>query len=167
MSTQTRTLATMHLWAGVPGVRLEDTYATDIDDLWEAVTDPERLARWVAHVTGDLRPGGRFEIRFTSGAEGPGRIEACEPPHRLFVTMMPGEDDATTLEATLAEVDGGTRLVVEERGLPREMLPAYGGGWQVHLEDLHAYLEGRPTADWGARANELKPTYQAMSVEES
>jgi uncharacterized protein YndB with AHSA1/START domain len=36
-------------------VRVEDVYDTDIDDLWEACTNPERLARWIAKVSGDLR----------------------------------------------------------------------------------------------------------------
>ena len=38
-------------------VRVEDIYDTDIDDLWEACTTPERLARWIAEVSGDLRVG--------------------------------------------------------------------------------------------------------------
>ena len=38
---------------------MEDRYDTDIDDLWSALTDPRRLARWVAEVDGDLRLGGR------------------------------------------------------------------------------------------------------------
>ena len=37
-------------------VRIEDRYDTDIDDLWSALTDPGRLARWYGQVEGDLRP---------------------------------------------------------------------------------------------------------------
>ena len=37
--------------AGV--VRIEDRYETTIDDLWQAVTDPDRLARWYGQVGGD------------------------------------------------------------------------------------------------------------------
>ena len=29
-------------------VRVEDVYDTDIADLWAAVTEPARLARWIA-----------------------------------------------------------------------------------------------------------------------
>ena len=39
-------------------VRVEDVYDTDIDDLWTACTTPDRLARWIAEVSGDLRVGG-------------------------------------------------------------------------------------------------------------
>ena len=40
-------------------VRIEDRYDTDIDDLWSAITSPDRLARWIGRVEGDLRPAGR------------------------------------------------------------------------------------------------------------
>src|SRR5436190_19309225 len=41
-------------------VRMEDRFDTDIDDLWSALTDPRRLARWYGQVEGDLRRGGEF-----------------------------------------------------------------------------------------------------------
>ena len=44
-------------------VRVEDVYDTDIHDLWEACTNPERLARWIAEVSGDLRVGGTVLYR--------------------------------------------------------------------------------------------------------
>ena len=46
-------------------IRLEDVYDTDIEDLWDACTDPERLARWIAKVSGDLRVGGTIHATFT------------------------------------------------------------------------------------------------------
>src|SRR5512132_230761 len=67
-------------------VRMEDRYDTDIDDLWSALTDPGRLARWIGEVEGDLRLGGDFRAHFfASGWEGTGRVEACEPPQRLLL----------------------------------------------------------------------------------
>jgi len=38
-------------------VRIEDRYDTGIDDLWSAIVDPDRLARWYGRVEGDLRLG--------------------------------------------------------------------------------------------------------------
>ena len=84
-------------------VHVEDVYDTDIEDLWGAVTDPDRLARWIARVDGDLRVGGTIHAEFTSTAEGPGRIEVCDAPHRLLVTMHPGTPEETQLEALLTE----------------------------------------------------------------
>ena len=72
---------------GTGVVRIEDRYDTDIDDLWEALTDPTRLARWYGEVEGDLRPGGQFRTYIAASDIGAmGRVEACEPPRRLRLT---------------------------------------------------------------------------------
>lgn len=144
-------------------VRVQDLYPTDIDDLWSALTEPERLARWIAHVEGDLSLGGAFTARFTSSWEGPGRVDVCEPPHRLLLTMNPGQDDETVIEATLNAEERGTRLVIEERGLPVAALAAHGAGWQAHIEDLAAFLAGRQPADWRSRWLELSPSYRELA----
>jgi uncharacterized protein YndB with AHSA1/START domain len=140
-------------------VRMEDSFDTGIDDLWSAITEPERLARWIGKVEGDLRLGGEFRASFTSSYEGPGRVDVCDPPRRLQVTMDPGQEDQTVLEAELSPDGDGTRLIVEERGFPLDNAAAYGAGWQAHIEDLAAHLTGRPPADWRTRWAELKPAY--------
>lgn len=145
---------------GTAVVRMEDHFTTDADDLWSALTDPQRLARWIAEVNGDLRLGGEFQARFTSSWEGPGRVDVCEPPRRLLVTMSPGQDDQTVIEAEIFPGDGQCRLVLEERGLPIAEVAAHGAGWQAHIEDLAAHLAGRPAADWRTRWAELAPAYQ-------
>ena len=43
-------------------VRIQDRYDTDIEDLWDAITDPARLVRWYGRVEGDLRSGGQFRV---------------------------------------------------------------------------------------------------------
>lgn len=146
-------------------VRVEDVYETDIDDLWEACTKPERLARWIAEVEGDLRLGGEFRACFTTGWEGTGRVEACEPPRRLVVvTSEAGESGECVIEATLSSNGERTTLVIEERGLPIEQLPDYGAGWQVHLEDLGAHLAGLERCEITARWSELITHYREMVV---
>jgi uncharacterized protein YndB with AHSA1/START domain len=74
-------------------VRMEDRLDTDIDDVWSALTEPERLARWYGEIGGELRVGGAFRARLhASGWEGTGRVEECEPPRRLLVvTKEPDE----------------------------------------------------------------------------
>jgi uncharacterized protein YndB with AHSA1/START domain len=142
-------------------VRMEDRYDTDIDDLWSALTDPPRLARWIADIEGDLRVGGEFHASFTSGWEGPGRVDVCEPPRHLRVTMAPGQgDDETVIEAELVSTGDQTRLVIEERGLPLDELATHGAGWQAHVEDLAAHLAGRQRVDWRTRWTELTPSYR-------
>src|SRR6476469_7652747 len=90
-----RTLGTLRAADGTGVVRLEDRFDTDMDDLWSALTDPGRLARWLGEVEGDLRLGGEYRYNFfASGSEGTGRIEACEPPRRLLLTMDLDQPDA-------------------------------------------------------------------------
>ena len=140
-------------------VRVEDVYDTSIEDLWAACTTPERLARWIAEVDGDLREGGTVHATFTSTWSGPAVIEACEAPHHLLLTTEPDTEDESQLEAWLTAEGDRTRLVVEERGLPVGALHFYGAGWQAHLEDLGRSLLGEDSV-WKARWDELTPVYE-------
>jgi uncharacterized protein YndB with AHSA1/START domain len=144
-------------------VRVEDVYDTDINDLWEACTTPERLARWIAEVSGDLRIGGTIQASFTSTWTGPGRIEICDAPRHLLLTMQPGTDEEAVMEASLAPEGGKTRLVIEERGLPLDVLYLHGAGWQAHVEDLGRHLAGGES-QWKARWAELSPDYKTLPV---
>lgn len=159
----TRVLGTVRSDAGTGIVRVEDRFNTEIDEVWSALTDPRRLARWIGEVDGDLRPGGEFHRRFfASGSEGMGRVQACEPRRRLLVTLDPGQPGENVVEVRLAADGEGTTLVWEERGLPLDKLAAYGAGIQIHIEDLGAYLAGGEPCDANARWDELEPAYDAL-----
>jgi uncharacterized protein YndB with AHSA1/START domain len=60
MTTAIRVMGSMRDEDGTGTVRMQDRFDTDIDDLWSALTEPGRLARWIAEVKGDLRLGGIF-----------------------------------------------------------------------------------------------------------
>ncbi len=135
----TRILGSLRSADGKGVVRIEDRHDTGIDDLWSALTDPGRLARWYGRVEGDLRPGGEFRLYLESDdVEGAGRVEACEPPRRLLVTTRetdeswrkgngaPPFDEA--LEATLTADGDQTVLVIEVRGCPWTRSPSTGPG---------------------------------------
>lgn len=161
-----RTLATLRAADGTGIVRLEDRFDTDMDDLWSALTDPRRLARWLGEVDGDLRQGGEFRARyFASGWEGICRVEVCEPPRRLLLlTKSDGEPDGV-VEATLSADSDHTILVIEDRGVPLDGIAAYGAGDQIHVEDLAAYLAGREPCEARARWTELHPAYQQLAAD--
>jgi len=173
-----RIIGTMRALDDTRGVvRVEDVYDTDIDDVWKACTTPERLARWIAEVSGDLRVGGTVHAVFTSTWTGPARIEVCDPPHHLLLTTEPETDDETQIEAWLTADGSRTKLVVEERGLPVGQLHFYGAGWQAHLEDLGRWLvsdgcahidawsEQTAAPAWHQRWTELTPAYQNTAVD--
>src|SRR5215471_5491965 len=165
-----RILGSLRSADGKGVVRMEDRFATGTGDLWSALTDPRRLARWIGEVEGDLRLGGEFRFRFfASGSEGTGRVDACEPARRLLLMMrdadpQPGQPDEDVIEVTLDADGDQTILVWEERGMPLELLAAYGVGVQIHVEDLTAYLAGRERVDANARWNELQPAYQDLAA---
>jgi uncharacterized protein YndB with AHSA1/START domain len=152
-------------------VRMEDRLEAGIDEVWSALTDPSRLNRWLGEFEGDLRLGGEYRARYlASGWEGSGRIEAFEPPrHLLALTKDADEPDAAfdqghAFEVTLAADGEWTSIVWEERGMPVELLPPYGAGIQVHVEDLASYLAGGERCDATKRFEELLPAYRDLDA---
>jgi uncharacterized protein YndB with AHSA1/START domain len=164
-----RILGSLRSADGKGVVRMEDRFEADIDDLWSALTDPRRLDRWIGEVGGDLRLGGEYRYRFyASGAEGTGRVEACEPSHRMLLAHGLGQEFEKVIEVTLTPDGEQTILVIEERGMPLEQLAAYGAGIQIHVEDLAGHIAGRDRRDDDdARWNELEPAYEAMAADVS
>ena len=162
-----RILGSLRSADGKGVVRMEDRVDTGIDDVWSALTDPSRLARWYGEVEGDRRLGGECRARlFSSGWEGSGRVEACEPPQRLLVrTKEADKPDERAIEAMLTADGDQTIVVWEERGMPLDLLSAYGAGIQIHVEDLADHLAGRERRDDAkARWDELHPAYQDLAA---
>ena len=160
------TLGTVRSAEGRGVVRLEHRLEAEVDEVWSALTDPQRLAQWLGELEGDLRQGGEFRARyFASGWEGTVRVDVCEPSQRLLVrTESPDEPDGV-IEVTLANDDHQTVLVVEDRGLPLAQVAAYGAGDQIHVEDLAAHLAGHGRCDARARWQELQPAYQRLAAD--
>ena len=170
-----RILGSLRSADGKGVVRIEDRYDTDIEDLWSALTDPRRLGGWYGQVEGDLRPGGEFRLYLESDdVESTGRVEACERPRRLLVTTRETDESwrkgqgvppfDTTIEATLTADGGQTILAIEARGMPLDAIAFFGAGWQIHAENLAAYLAGRERGDTEARWDELVPPYQDLAA---
>src|SRR5262245_15413379 len=88
-------------------VRLRRTYAARVEDVWDAITDPDRIGRWFLPVTGDLRLGGRYQLKGNAGGE----ILRCEPPRLLAVTWVIGDNpsdvDVTEVEVRLSPGPAG------------------------------------------------------------
>jgi uncharacterized protein YndB with AHSA1/START domain len=81
------------------------------EDVWEALTDPERLEDWFANdVDLDLRPGGGASFRWSNGEERHATVTEVDHERRLTFDW----DDEGTVEFTLQDDVDGTLLVVEE-----------------------------------------------------
>ncbi|WP_312858352.1 SRPBCC domain-containing protein [Pseudonocardia pini] len=136
-------------------VELRRRYDAEIDDVWDALTSPERLGRWVGPVTGNLRLGGAFELE---GGEH-GEILQCEPPRLLKVSWLFGpEADAWpgTSEVEVRLTPGTTAdtelelihaAVVGEPSFPTYGPGAGGVGWDLALLALARLLADGATAD--------------------
>jgi uncharacterized protein YndB with AHSA1/START domain len=173
-SSGTRILGSLRSADGAGVVRIEDRYDTDIDDLWSAITDPDRLARWFGEVDGELSQRGEFRLRIADAGERTGQVETCEPPQRLVVTTRETDESYrkgqgvppfdAVWEITLTADGDRTILVLEVKGMPLDKIAFYGAGWQIHAENLAAYLAGREPDGVEARWEELVPPYQDLAA---
>jgi uncharacterized protein YndB with AHSA1/START domain len=148
------------------GVRFERRFEASPDELWSALTEPERLRRWLANIAElDLRVGGRFLLRWEESdgtQETDGTIRALE--HGKLIELdwtYPGEPDSVARFELRPDADG-TILVLDHRGLPPGSIAGYGAGWHSHLDSLDAHLRGGE-ADWTARFQELGPDYERQA----
>ena len=165
--TRDRILGSLQSADGAGVVRIEDRFDTGIDDLWSALTDTRRLAHWYGEVEGELHVGGAYRARLhASGWEGTGGVERCEPPRRLLVVSKDADEpNEGSTEVALSADGDQTMLVVEQRGLPLDLLWAYGAGLQIHVEDLAAHIAAHERVDSQMRFAELEPAYRELAAD--
>lgn len=122
---------------------ISQRYDTTVEDLWEACTSAERLPRWFAPVTGDLRLGGRYQVEGNAS----GTIEACEPPRSFSATWEFGGQ--TSWISVRVDPDGdGARLTLEHAAPADAMVEfwerygagATGVGWDLAFLGLARHL---------------------------
>jgi uncharacterized protein YndB with AHSA1/START domain len=121
-------------------------YDTTVEDLWDAITTQQRLARWFGVVDGDLRLGGRYRIEGNAS----GSITRCERPEAVDVTWE-YMGHTSWVQARLARDGRKARLTLEHIAHKdgdgagaehfKEFGPGAGGvGWDLWLHGLARYL---------------------------
>lgn len=161
----TRSIGSRDRRDGEDRLVLTRTFHASIDDVWAAVTDSERLARWFGPWRGDPSEG-RVEVcmAFEDGAPWePYHIEICEPPQRLRVRT--GLDDLSqnwTLDLSLAETAGSTTLRFAQVLTPHVDVSDVGPGWEYYLDRLVESVDTGTvsTIEWDADYLELGPAYR-------
>jgi uncharacterized protein YndB with AHSA1/START domain len=142
ISAVRRSLGSRVLEAGEARVvALTRTYDSDVEDVWDACTNPERIPRWFLPVSGELRLGGRYQLEGNAG----GTVERCDPPKHFAATWEYG-GEVSWIEVRLTPVDQGTQFTLEhiahvtdERWA--EFGPgAVGVGWDLGLLGLAEHL---------------------------
>src|SRR5262245_13892927 len=100
-------------------------YDTTVEDLWDALTNAERINRWFLPVSGELRLGGKYQLEGNAS----GTITACEPPRHLALTWsMHGQ--LSWVDVKLAQGPArSANLVLEHTAhVPDDMWNQFGPG---------------------------------------
>src|SRR5262245_62152759 len=120
------------------------TYDTTVEDLWDAITTPERLVRWFLPIEGDLKLGGRYQLKGNAG----GTITRCNPPEALDRTWEFG-GGTSWVNLRVAPDGRRARLTLEHiahrDGIGEEHLKQFGPGavgigWDLAFHGLERHL---------------------------
>jgi uncharacterized protein YndB with AHSA1/START domain len=135
------------------GVTLERTYSTTPDDLWDALTNPERLPRWFLPVSGDLKPGGRYQLEGNAG----GTITQCVPPRALSLTWEFGGGMSWVEVRLTPEGAARSRLTLCHICPVDDFWSQYGPGavgvgWDLGLLGLETHLSSGGAAGFDENA---------------
>ena len=141
-ATRRSVVATTHEAQPARMVVAERSYDADMDDVWDALTNPQRIPRWFLPISGDLRVGGRYQLEGQAG----GTITACEPPLHLAVTWEYG-GEVSWVEVHLNASGDTTTFRLEHIASVdddkwNEFGPgAVGVGWDLTVVALAEHLE--------------------------
>jgi len=128
-------------------------YPTDRADLWDAVTNADRIPRWFLPIAGDLQVGGRYQLEGNAG----GVVERCDEPVSFAVTWEYGPM-VSWVDVTLTVTDGGTTLELShEAPVDPERWEQFGPGavgvgWDLGLMGLGLHVESGTPVDHQAAA---------------
>jgi uncharacterized protein YndB with AHSA1/START domain len=131
-------------------VVLRREYPAAIEDVWSALTEPDRIKRWFMPISGDLEVGGKFQLEGNAG----GDILGCEPPSRFKVTFG-GPDSVVEVHLTQAEPGTGAERTTLQltHTVPIAMAGSGAGalfvgpGWDGALMGLGLYVVGEAPGD--------------------
>src|SRR3954453_3889040 len=127
-----------------PWVERETMVEASPEEVWEALTDEDRLEEWLApNVELDPVEGGEIAVR-DGDDERTGTVETMEESERFaFTWSRPGEGESF-VEFTIEALPGGSRVTVVET--PIGPTAEAAGGWGSRLARLHRSLSLVPVA---------------------
>lgn len=129
-------------------VRQSSIVETTPELAFEAVTRASELREWCSdEAWTEVRPGGRYEVRWNQGYRGEGTFTELDPPHRAAVTWRgTGEPGETAVEFTVKSTRGGIEVTVVHSGFGAgeewdQAVAQSEKGWATGLENLKSTLE--------------------------
>lgn len=145
-------------------VTLARSYSTTTGDLWDAVTNPERLPRWFLPVSGDLKPGGRYQFEGNAG----GTITDCVRPEFLAATWEFGPGVSWVEVRITPDGEDQSRLTLShicpvDEHWERFGAGAVGVGWDLALSfGLAEYIKNPNPAPFDENAFATSPEGRAL-----
>jgi uncharacterized protein YndB with AHSA1/START domain len=143
-------------------LRFERTYDAPIDDVWSALTDPERLGRWLAPGCIGDAPGESVALDFGEGGTVSGAVLRRERPSLLELEWRFSGETQSVVRFALRATGSQTHLVLEHLALGRDHAVGYAAGWHAHLETLRDELEGG-SGSWEQRFASVLPSYRQVA----
>jgi uncharacterized protein YndB with AHSA1/START domain len=136
-----------------------------VEDVWAALTEPDRLARWIGRYdgTGGAGGAGTFVMTQEEGdhAGSPMTILECDPPRRLVVEWEQEGAENWRVDLDLWAEGGGTVLRFVQLFPAGADVTDMALGWHWYLDMLDAEISGRPgPAEWDAFVAEVGPGYR-------
>ena len=118
-----------------PWVERDTLVEASPEEVWEALTDEDRLEEWLApDVELDPTEGGEIAVR-DGEDERAGTVETVEEDERFaFTWSRPGEGESF-VEFTIEALPGGSRVTVVETPIGPTAVAA--GGWGSRLGRLN------------------------------
>ncbi|MGV0717694.1 SRPBCC family protein [Mycolicibacterium sp. XJ662] len=145
-----RTFGTRTIETGQAHVAtIAQTYDTDAEDLWDAVTNIERIPRWLLPISGDLKLGGSYQLEGQAG----GTILTCDPPRNFTATWEYGGGTSWIDVTVRGEGPDKAQLVIEhiahvDDDTSRMYGPgAVGIGWDSMVLGLAIHLRTGESVD--------------------
>ncbi|WP_346620494.1 SRPBCC family protein [Blastococcus montanus] len=134
-----------------------------IDDVWAALTEPDRMARWIGTYEGERRPGGTGTFTMTQEEQQIGEpmtIRECDPPRRVVVEWTQQETEDWSVALDLWTEDGRTELRFTQVFPAGADVADFAMGWHWYLDKLDAEVSGRPVpGGWETFSAEVGPAY--------
>ncbi|HKP40848.1 SRPBCC domain-containing protein [Mycobacterium sp.] len=90
-------------------ITVSQSYGTDPADLWDAVTNIDRIPRWFLPISGDLKVGGSYQLE----GHASGTILSCDPPENFAATWEYGGNVSWIDVSIKGEGPDRARLVIE------------------------------------------------------
>ncbi len=139
-------------------------FRAPIDDVWDSVTQPDRVGRWFGHWSGDAGPGKTIQVTLVAEDGNPTSdvtITACTPPRHLALSVADPQG-TWNLEVHLREQDGVTTIELVHHLGPDAPAGEVGPGWEYYLDRLIASRDGTAMPDFDDYYPSMKEHFEAQ-----